>query len=359
MWQTLIDKESEPRLAGLLGRIHEAVVDYSRQDSGNGLFVGKMGTILYLSYIKDAHQSNDYDELIEDLLMNALAENDYAANSSFCAGLSGTLWGIQYLKNRQLIELDEDFEDYHQYLQRQVLLDVKDNNLDYLYGPIGSMLYLLDTDSPSFHNVKNDFLHRLREKGEESDGEIKWKTIIQSPRLNGEAGYNLSLAHGASSIMSLLASILHKDPHNQLARQLLIKSSNHVLQTKKAQPDPSYFPSYILPGKGSETESRLAWCYGDLGMSYTLYRASQVLNDSALSQQALDVLAYTTTRLSYKDTYVNDACICHGSAGVAHLFNRMYQHTGLDTFKQASLHWIKETVGFGSDRQNECAGYEF
>lgn len=359
MWQTLIDKKSVPGLAGLLDRVHQAVLDYSRQDLGNGLMVGKMGTIIYLSYLKKIEQTNEYDELIEDLLVNSLAETDYRVSSSFCSGLSGTLWGIQYLKSNNLVELDEEFSEYGQYLREQVILDLKSNNLDYLYGPVGSMLYLLDADPAAFEEVKDTFLDKLREAGEESDGEIKWKTVINSPRLHNQEGYNLSMAHGTSSIISLLCAMLEKEPGNAAAKGLLLKSVRHILQTKKPVPDPSYFPAYILTNEDPMLESRLAWCYGDMGTCYALYKAGISLGHKALCAQALDVLLHSTTRLDYNDNRVNDACICHGSSGVAHIYNRIYHHTGRPEFKEASLHWLGETIRFGDKDPGSCGGYEF
>jgi hypothetical protein len=37
---------------------------------------------------------------------------------------------------------------------------------------------------------------------------------------------------------------------------------------------------------------------------------------------------------------VVDAGICHGAAGAAHLFNRLYQATGDPAFRDAALFWI-------------------
>ena len=41
---------------------------------------------------------------------------------------------------------------------------------------------------------------------------------------------------------------------------------------------------------------------------------------------------------------VRDACLCHGAAGLAHLFNRMYQATGDDVLRQAALQWYRHVL---------------
>jgi hypothetical protein len=39
-----------------------------------------------------------------------------------------------------------------------------------------------------------------------------------------------------------------------------------------------------------------------------------------------------------------DAGLCHGSAGLAHLFNRMYQMTAEPTLADAARFWIERTL---------------
>lgn len=39
-----------------------------------------------------------------------------------------------------------------------------------------------------------------------------------------------------------------------------------------------------------------------------------------------------------------DAGICHGSAGLAHIFNRFFQATGDSLFKEAAIFWIRQTL---------------
>jgi len=49
-------------------------------------------------------------------------------------------------------------------------------------------------------------------------------------------------------------------------------------------------------------------------------------------------------RRDVKKEFVMDAGICHGAAGIAHIFNRVYQKTGNETFKEAALFWIDDCL---------------
>jgi hypothetical protein len=41
---------------------------------------------------------------------------------------------------------------------------------------------------------------------------------------------------------------------------------------------------------------------------------------------------------------VHDASLCHGAAGLAHLFNRFHHATGDPVFEDAALRWLRATL---------------
>ncbi|HYL06388.1 MAG TPA: lanthionine synthetase LanC family protein, partial [Thermoanaerobaculia bacterium] len=53
---------------------------------------------------------------------------------------------------------------------------------------------------------------------------------------------------------------------------------------------------------------------------------------------------------------VRDAGLCHGSAGLAHLFNRCYQATGEPRLAEASRRWFEHALDFQLPGQG-FAGY--
>lgn len=54
---------------------------------------------------------------------------------------------------------------------------------------------------------------------------------------------------------------------------------------------------------------------------------------------------------------VYDAGLCHGAAGVAHIFNRFYQDTHNEVFKEAALYWFNQTLEMDTF-QDGLAGYK-
>ena len=44
-----------------------------------------------------------------------------------------------------------------------------------------------------------------------------------------------------------------------------------------------------------------------------------------------------------------DGGFCHGSSGVAHIFNRFYLETGREEFNEARGYWLKKTLEFSKE----------
>lgn len=101
----------------------------------------------------------------------------------------------------------------------------------------------------------------------------------------------------------------------------------------------------------------MGWCYGDLGVALAMWQAGKVMNQTKWKDKALEVFLYATTRKDPDTEFVKDAGICHGSAGLAMIFRRMYLETGIEEFKTATDHWINETLK-NARFEDGLAGYK-
>jgi len=120
----------------------------------------------------------------------------------------------------------------------------------------------------------------------------------------------------------------------------------------------SSFPNYLSLSKEDDTiESRIGWCYGDLGIGYILLLASKTLDDDYLYQRALKILLKASRRRVSNDTFIIDAGFCHGSIGTAHIYNRIYQTTKMQEFKEASFYFYNEALQY-SVHLDGFAGYK-
>jgi len=94
--------------------------------------------------------------------------------------------------------------------------------------------------------------------------------------------------------------------------------------------------------------TRVAWCYGDLGVSVALLAAATAAERSDWRDDAL-ALAHGMADRSFETSQVNDTGLCHGAAGVAHLFNRLAQATGDTALAAAADRWFDRTLAMRRD----------
>jgi len=88
---------------------------------------------------------------------------------------------------------------------------------------------------------------------------------------------------------------------------------------------------------------RLAWCWGDLSVAAALLVAGRCADLPAWEHEALTIARRAAQRPP-EQSGVCDAGLCHGAAGIGHLFNRMYQATGDPALGEAARFWFRRTL---------------
>jgi hypothetical protein len=63
-------------------------------------------------------------------------------------------------------------------------------------------------------------------------------------------------------------------------------------------------------------------------------------------EQAAVALACRAAERPPERTGVVDASFCHGTAGLAHIYNRMYQATGEPKLGRAAVYWLERTLDY-------------
>ena len=139
---------------------------------------------------------------------------------------------------------------------------------------------------------------------------------------------------GALGAMSrLVAAANGSTPH---ASRTLIEVVAATQAARLSDNPGELFPCAISDGK-RHAPTRLGWCYGDLAVSTSLYAAGTALGNSSTTRSAVDI-ALSCAKVPPKG--VGDSTLCHGPAGVAHLFSQWYSATGLVQFQTAAMQWF-------------------
>ena len=311
-----------------------------------GLYSGEAGKAMFYSYLSKYLGTNEYDEKIEKSLLNIFeAVNNGEFNTTFCSGLAGITWSIEHLKQNNLLDLEDTFEDVYDALKESVLIYASRGEFDFLHGADG-IVYCLLTLGATDEAFINNWLELSLQFAKKDDGGFVWETIVNVT--SDDKVLNLSLAHGLSSKIILFAETLKKYPQNKLAKDLLEGSVNYLLKVKHPTNFSCCFPSFINENSDKD-HSRLAWCYGDLGNAIALWRAGNLTQNDAWKNQAINTVLFAAKRKDLEAESVFDAGFCHGSAGIAHIFNRFYVETGRNEFDEARWFWLKKTLEFGKE----------
>jgi len=119
----------------------------------------------------------------------------------------------------------------------------------------------------------------------------------------------------------------------------------------------SVFPHRIVHGVADQP-GRMAWCYGDPGMGAALWQTGLICGRTDWQSAAIDILMKATHRVRTRPNRIYDACLCHGTAGPALIFRKMFALTDIDEFSAAANHWLRATLDYAQHDQHP-AGYAF
>src|SRR4029453_2615946 len=89
-------------------------------------------------------------------------------------------------------------------------------------------------------------------------------------------------------------------------------------------------------------------------MAPALLMAARGAGDAGWKKAAV-ALACRAAERPASETGVVNACFCHGAAGLAHIYNRMYHATGESKLGAAAQYWLERTLGFHR-RASETGG---
>lgn len=330
------------------------------EESSFGLYSGEFGQLLFLLYYSKYSQNPQHALLTENYaerLLEQFAEKERL--HTFCSGISGILYLFDFLREQEIIDLD--VSGIQQLLENHIVSRMRHNirqrEYDFMHGALGVGLYFLKRKTnPEYIQKLVDFLYDTAEK--DADNQIfKWESIVDHEK--NLTGYNLALSHGISSIIIFLSRVVKSGMCDEKIGEMVLGAVNYVLsQQKDFSQFGSYFPSSIIKSSpGSVAKSRLAWCYGDLGIGLALWQAGKTMDNTAWKEKGLEILLRSIQRRASNESHVVDAEICHGSAGVAMIYRRMFLETGRNEFKDAIAYWINQTLNH-SCFEDGLAGYK-
>jgi hypothetical protein len=105
---------------------------------------------------------------------------------------------------------------------------------------------------------------------------------------------------------------------------------------------------------GARAPARLAWCYGDAGVASALAQAAAATGEATWRRAAIR-LAHGAAARSFASSGVVDGGLCHGAAGLVHIFDRLHRATGDARCAAAAADWLERL--FALRRADGIAGF--
>ncbi|MEO8699567.1 MAG: lanthionine synthetase LanC family protein [Kofleriaceae bacterium] len=160
-------------------------------------------------------------------------------------------------------------------------------------------------------------------------------------RAEAPDGYwNLGVAHGIPGAIAVLARFVTAGLEVERAARLVDGAVEYLLAAAPARTGDRY-PAWLPVVHAAPC--RVSWCYGDLGVAIALLSAAIARHRDDWRELAIG-LARGMAERPFPDASVVDAGLCHGTAGAAHLFNRLHQATGVDVFRSTARAWLDRTL---------------
>jgi lantibiotic modifying enzyme len=279
--------------------------------------------------------------------------------ASFWSGFTGIAWTNLHLEELLVGEARADLnEEVDSMLREIVRLTPWRWQYDLIAGLVGIGCYALDHPN---RNLAADLLasivERLVESSIERDGGITWWTPptllgVRAAARYPQGYFDLGLAHGIPGIVALLGRACASGLVGGDALRLLEGAIHWLLANRRSDDGGPVFGRYA--GDLREFPARSAWCYGDPGVAIALLTAAQAVGEAKWEREAL-AIAFRACARPMDETGVVDACFCHGTSGLGHLYNRMYQATGEERFARAAADWFQQTLRRWDRHGNEPA----
>ncbi len=225
-----------------------------------------------------------------------------------------------------------------------------DEPYDLIAGLAGLGVYALERlPRPSAVTLVALIVDRLEESAQPRRPGVAWRSnpewLLPELRRDPNPEWNLGVAHGVPAIVAFLGGVCAAGIEPRIERKahaLLEKAVVWLLAQELPKGQAGCFAYAVGPGIPT-VAARAAWCYGDPGLAATLLLGARAVGESAWERAAIRI-ALRAARRPADTCGVVDAGLCHGAAGLAHIFHRLYRATEDERFAVAARSWFARTL---------------
>ncbi|MBW3570019.1 MAG: hypothetical protein KY467_02825 [Gemmatimonadetes bacterium] len=241
-------------------------------------------------------------------------------------GIAGMAWPLAHMERIGGAEDALDFESIDDLLIDSVSDDVTPP-YDLISGAVGLGTYFLERlPAPAAAEGLRRVIARLEATGERDERGMRWFTrpeLVPSTQRDSlpDGKYDLGLAHGVPGVIAFLALALLHGQDRQPAEEMLRESVRWLMGLERPEGERGAYGVMVDPrAPRTPLRHRAAWCYGDPGIAVALLLASRALADGELLRGVHRTARRAAALAESERHTVVDTSLCHGSAGLGHLF---------------------------------------
>lgn len=331
-WRPLLEGESATRALAAAEAIFQDLAADPGHAIGPGLNRGLAGLALFFAYYERTVSDAGAGELAGLYLERSIAElaERPLPSAGLYHGFTGVAWVVEHLAGGEAAAGGEtggeDEEDVNEEIDVALLPILRRQpwrgEFDLLSGLVGWGVYALERlPRPAAAAMLPLIVDRLGDCAERRGQGVVWRdpgNLAREP--------DRGMAHGAAGVIALLARMLRESTAGPAAASLLAAAVEGVL------------------GRPAEAEEGdLAWCAGDAGLSVALFAAAGACGRDDWQGAASSLAAASAARCS-DDAEGFDPALCHGTAGLSHLFHRLYRSTGDPALLAVARRWMEHTL---------------
>ncbi|MDQ1914631.1 lanthionine synthetase C family protein [Paenibacillus sp. GD4] len=342
-WEPIVDDELRKSALGTVQAIAARLENHEMDDAT--ISGGLAGVAVLFHYLDRAGLGDGYSaKRFLDRAMDAVAETPMSA--SLYEGFLGIAWAIAHLSEKSG---DDDLLYEVDSLLLELLRKPWYGDFDLTNGLVGIGVYARERfPSPAAEEMLTLVIRQLDAVAEKGPHGTTWFTRpeLLPPDTRSyyapDGYYNLGMAHGAPGVIALLSHAFALGVEKSKVRRLLDDAIPWLLARRIEDHGFGQFPRCIGPGI-EPSPALAAWCHGDPGVAAALLAAAKHVGESNWADTAM-AICKPSVLLQDDESRVAEAGFCHGAAGLAHLYNRFYQATGEELFKEAACHWVRRTL---------------
>lgn len=332
----------------------------------HGLLSGLAGELLFLF---KAHQFNPefVDESVFQEQLDVLQEGLGEQSLELSNGLAGQAWLLEYFNQSTPDEYDPELlSEIDELFTNALKQSPWSGELEMVLGLAGYSPYAARR---ARHADQTELFDAIVSGFESTVSQLNLKhltwaqpkeSVYLFDRESKDAEYNLGLAHGVPGIIAALLPAV-RVPSLTLRTKRLLEGGCEWLLTQRNPKHDDYacFGTCV----GDQHRSRLGWCYGDLTIALTLARVGLELQRDDFIESALEISLHSASR-DESSAVIYDAGLCHGSLGLATIFQAMNQLLPHPELAAAADRWLHifltnykekgESALYFYDAQNKC-----